>query len=85
MHIPSVCVDVACAESVSKLICACCVVPRLSPGTQFTVDNGKELLRKAIVAYHPDKQQASSSALSKWQVLAEEITKQLTKKYECFK
>ncbi|KXZ52559.1 hypothetical protein GPECTOR_9g603 [Gonium pectorale] len=42
----------------------------------------KDTLRKAIIAYHPDKQ---VSRPRKWQVLAEEITKELTAKYECMK
>jgi hypothetical protein len=57
---------------------------RLPPDAVFDADHGKELLRKAILAYHPDKQGSSGVAFS-WQVLAEEITKQLTRKYECFK
>jgi hypothetical protein len=50
----------------------------------FDAEHGKELLRRAILAYHPDKQGAAGVDFS-WQVLAEKITKQLTRKYECFK
>ncbi|WIA12678.1 hypothetical protein OEZ85_006319 [Tetradesmus obliquus] len=57
---------------------------RLAPDTVFDADHGKELLKRAILAYHPDKQGASGVELS-WKVLAEEITKQLTDKYEYFK
>ena len=41
----------------------------------FSVETGKEVLRKAILAYHPDKQGGQSGTNIKWQVLAEEITK----------
>jgi len=50
------------------------VFARLTSFTHFSVDTGKEVLRKAILAYHPDKQTGQASS-SKWQVLAEEITK----------
>lgn len=48
----------------------------------FCYDKGKELLRAAVVAYHPDKQAGQPV---KWCVLCEEITKALNAKYECFK
>ncbi|KAF6261416.1 hypothetical protein COO60DRAFT_1636853 [Scenedesmus sp. NREL 46B-D3] len=57
---------------------------RLAPDTVFDAGHGKELLRRTILAYHPDKQGGPAVAFS-WQVLAEEITKQLTRSYECFK
>jgi hypothetical protein len=40
----------------------------------FNADIGKECVKKAILAYHPDKQGGPNSS-RKWQVLAEEITK----------
>jgi hypothetical protein len=46
------------------------------------VDRGKEILRTAILHYHPDKQGGHPF---KWKVLCEEITKMLNRKYECFK
>ncbi|CAL4237620.1 unnamed protein product, partial [Meganyctiphanes norvegica] len=44
----------------------------------------KQALKKAIVHYHPDKQNVKLHGM-KWFVLAEEITKVLTRKYEYFK
>lgn len=54
--------------------CCCCLL-RVSDFSGFTVDTGKEVLKRAILAYHPDKQQVGSGSSRKWQVLAEEITK----------
>jgi hypothetical protein len=47
-------------------------------------DNAKNLLKQAILHYHPDKQWASQLE-PKWCVLCEEIVKELNNKYYCFK
>ena len=44
----------------------------------------KKALQKAILHYHPDKSEPEKNGM-KWKVLTEEITKFLTKRYECFK
>ncbi|GFR50200.1 hypothetical protein Agub_g12368 [Astrephomene gubernaculifera] len=52
------------------------------PPESLLGDKIKDTLRRAIIAYHPDKQVTKPR---RWQVLAEEITKELTLKYECMK
>ena len=47
-------------------------------------DNMKKAFQKAILHYHPDKSEPEKNGM-KWKVLTEEITKFLTKRYECFK
>lgn len=48
--------------------------------------NLKELLKTAVVHYHPDKQpKGDSEAEKKWAVLAEQICKYLSAHYQSFK
>jgi len=47
-------------------------------------DEVKKRLQKAILHYHPDKQDEKEHGM-KWKVLCEEITKLFTRRYECFK
>lgn len=51
-------------------------------GNIGTKDNVKGALRKAIVAYHPDH---NGQYERDWQVLCDEISKILNRKYENFK
>ena len=51
---------------------------------KLTTEGQKQALKKAIVHYHPDKQDVKLHG-KKWFIFAEEITKVLTRKYECFK
>ena len=52
---------------------------KLEPPTPANI---KKVLLKAVVHYHPDKQNQYER---KWQVLCEEITKCLNASYEIFK
>ncbi len=42
----------------------------------------KKVFQKAVLHYHPDKQDAEKHG-KKWEVLCDEITKMLTGVYEC--
>lgn len=44
----------------------------------------KKLFQKAVISYHPDKQDVKKFGM-KWKVLSEEITKMLTNFYEVYK
>ena len=44
----------------------------------------KKVFQKAVLHYHPDKQDKEKYG-KKWEVLCEEITKNLTRVYECYK
>ncbi|KAL5007138.1 hypothetical protein ScPMuIL_015944 [Solemya velum] len=43
----------------------------------------KKMLQKSVVHYHPDRAKAEDG--KKWKALTEEITKRLTRRYECMK
>lgn len=51
-----------------------CVYHRVTDFSGVNAETGKAALRKAILAYHPDRQAGQGSS-RKWRVLAEEITK----------
>ena len=44
----------------------------------------KKIFQKAVLHYHPDKQDAEVHGM-KWKVFCDEITKTLTRVYECYK
>ncbi len=44
----------------------------------------KKVLQKAVLHYHPDKVDAEKHGI-KWKLLCEDITKQFTRRYECYK
>lgn len=47
-------------------------------------DKLKKILQKAVIHYHPDKVDMEKHG-KVWKVLSEEITKRLTRRYECMK
>ena len=47
-------------------------------------DKKKKLLQKGVCHYHPDKVDTEKHGKT-WKVLSEEITKILTRRYECYK
>ena len=54
----------------------------IDPAMLLSAENGKSVLKKAILHYHPDK---NSTHGTQWQVLCEEIVKLINNKYAAFK
>ena len=61
-----------------------CKVPKRSNVIGQPKDKLKKLFQKAVINYHPDKQDVERFGM-KWKVLSEEITKLLTNFYEVYK
>jgi len=59
-------------------------LPSLSQGITAYDKAMKELFKKAVVHYHPDRSEPEVNG-KKWKVLCEEICKLFTGRYECFK
>ena len=59
-------------------------LPKLSDGQEKYNKAMKDLFKKAVVHYHPDRSEPDVNGV-KWKVLCEEICKVLTGRYERFK
>lgn len=61
-----------------------CKVPKKNDVIGQPKEKLKKLFQKAVISYHPDKQNVEKFGM-KWKVLSEEITKLLTNFYEVYK